>query len=148
MPIPPPTTSKGYWDINGCHGPSIKHPPHGGAVYVLSDNPDIEGQVVMMELQFPNRRSPFTYKDSVWLEPMPKTGEGSRFAIEGEGIVVPGTEYKTRESKFKIVVGSGEGLYSGIEGSGKLIVISVATPGIVRGSCVFKDMNKIGASLL
>ncbi|KAI4260475.1 MAG: hypothetical protein L6R42_004044 [Xanthoria sp. 1 TBL-2021] len=149
MQIPPPKSSKGYWDVAGHHWKSKNPHPNIGAEYVLSDGPVFKG--LTMELRYSGQGSPFTYNGTVqpWLvEPRPQSEDASQFKIEGEGIIVDESDNTERESTFKIVAGSGKGLYSGISGGGKLIVtIRIRSPK-VYGNCVFRNMNNVGASLM
>lgn len=104
-----------------------------------------------MELRYSVQGSPFTYSGTVkpWLlEPRPQSEEASQFTIEGEGVIVDESNNTERESTFKIVAGSGKGLYSGINGGGKLIVTTKIRSPKVYGNCVFRNMNNVGASLM
>lgn len=148
MQLPPPTSSKGYWELTG-HLYVVKNPDSNiGAEYVLFDGPGTRGQEINMDIRFSGPDSPFTYSGSVWLGPGPPSDDGSQFKIEGKGVKVNGSSEPERESTFKIVAGSGKGLYSGISGGGKLVVLIGGPFTKVYGNCVFRNMNSVGAALM
>ncbi|KAL8725841.1 MAG: hypothetical protein Q9166_007087 [cf. Caloplaca sp. 2 TL-2023] len=144
-------------------------PEYQAQYFVRTERPQDN---LRFKLTFSSHASPFTYIGSVRLDlrgegaVSPHNADESHFQINGTGNITNGEGGRQAfESTFQIVEGSGTGEYAGIGGSGSLNVQTTPhrdeeandTAGAEGyllyaargyGTCVFENVNDVGASLM
>ncbi|KAL8725843.1 MAG: hypothetical protein Q9166_007089 [cf. Caloplaca sp. 2 TL-2023] len=154
-------SSNGPWNVVRAQHYKQERPPYGtNACFVLANRHYHRDPIVVVKVHIRQDGSPFTYsgsvslvpKDGDWEPEIPEENRFSSFKIDGNGtwswVTTEGGDVDY-ESTFRIVEGSGEKKYTGISGGGRLCVtFRDSEPESRSGTCVFENMNEVGASLM